>query len=150
MTPGEIAAALTLAPIAGLTHGLGTDMRGIGVDGLEPDPYLYLRAGLTEVYLYVNADNLGEVIAVARRAKVFRVEAETLRADLVEILAWSLCACQPDPAAPETRAALRSSGLYSEVLRRHLTDRRDALKALDFPQHRSLVAVLSAALKETL
>lgn len=100
MTPREIAQALDADPIAGITHGLGTDMRGIGVDGLEPDPYLYLRAGLTEVYLYVNADDLGEVIAVARHAKVFRVEAKTLRADLVEIMAWSLNASHPDPAAP--------------------------------------------------
>ena len=146
MTPRLIAAALDAAPIAGLTHGLGTDMRGIGVDGLEPDPYLYLRAGLTEVYLYVNADNLGEVIAVARRAKVFRVEAETLRADLVEILAWSLCACQPDPSAPETLAALRSPGLYSEVLRKHLEDRRDAI-AVFGDRYATLIAAIDAALE---
>ena len=75
--------------------------------------------------------------------------ADTLRADLVEILAWSLNAVHPDPAAPETHAALRTPGLYGEVLRRHLTDRRDVLKALDFPQHRPLVAALTAALKET-
>ncbi len=146
MTPREIAQALNADPIAGLTHGLGTDMRGIGVDGLEPDPYLYLRAGLTEVYLYVNADNLGEVIAVARRAKVFRVEAETLRADLVEILAWSLNATHPDPAAPETLAALRTPGLYSVVLRRHLTDRRDAL-AMFGDRYATLIAVIDAALE---
>ncbi len=149
MTPRQISAALAADPIAGLTHGLGTDMRGIGVDGLEPDPYLYLRAGLTEVYLYVNADNLGEVIAVARRAKVFRVEAETLHTDLVEILAWSLNAVHPDPAAPETRAALRTPGLYGEVLRKHLEDRRDVLAAVDLPDLRLLVAALTAALKET-
>ena len=148
MTPRQIAAALDAAPIAGLTHGLGSGPESVPpVDG--EDPYLVLCAARAEVCLYVNADDLGEVIAVARRAKVFRVTAETLRADLVEILAWSLCACQPDPAAPETLAALRTPGLYSEVLRRHLTDRRDVLKALDFPDHRPLVAALSAALKET-
>ena len=145
MTPREIADHLGANPIAGLTHGLGTDMRGIGVDGLEPDPYLYLRAGLTEVYLYVNADDLGEVIAVARRAKVFRVDAATLRADLVEILAWSLCACHPDPAAPETRTALRSPGLYGEVLRKHLEDRRPAL-AVFGDRYATLIAAIDAAL----
>ena len=148
MTPRLIAAALAADPIAGLTHGLGSGPEATPPEDGE-DPYLCLCAARAEVCLYVNADDFGEVIAVARTAKVFRVTAETLRADLVEILAWSLNAVHPDPAAPETRAALRSPGLYSEVLRRHLTDRRDVLKALDFPQHRSLVAVLSAALKET-
>ena len=148
MTPRQIAAALAADPIAGLTHGLGSGPEATPPEDGE-DPYLCLCAARAEVYLYVNADDLGEVIAVARHAKVFRVEAKTLRADLVEIMAWSLNASQPDPAAPETLAALRTPGLYSEVLRRHLTDRRDVLKALDFPQHRSLVAVLSAALKET-
>ena len=149
MTPREIAAALDAGPIAGLTHGLGSGPEGVPpVDG--EDPYLCLCAGRADVCLYVNADDLGEVIAIARHAKTFRVAAETLRTDLVEILAWSLNAIHPDPAAPETRAALRSPGLYGEVLRRHLTDRRDVLKALDFPDHRPLVAALSAALKETL
>jgi len=148
VTPRKIAAALDAAPIAGLTHGLG-----FGPEAMPPvdgeDPYLGLCAARAEVCLYVNADDLGEVIAVARTAKVFRVTDETLRADLVEILAWSLCACQPDPAAPETRAALRSPGLYSEVLRKHLEDRRDTLAAVDIPHLRPLVAALSAALKET-
>lgn len=148
MTPRQIAAALDADPIAGLTHGLGSGPEATPPEDGE-DPYLCLCAARAEVCLYVNADDLGEVIAVARRAKVFRVEAETIHADLVGILAWSLCACQPDPSAPETRAALRTPGLYSEVLRRHLTDRRDVLKALDFPQHRLLVAALTAALKET-
>ena len=148
MTPREIAAALDANPIAGLTHGLGSGPESVPPEDGE-DPHLCLCAGLAEVCLYVNADDFGEVIAVARRAKTFRVAAKTLRADLVEILAWSLNAVHPDPAAPETRAALRSPGLYGEVLRRHLTDRRDVLKALDFPAHRPLVAALSAALKET-
>ena len=146
MTPREIAAALDAKPIDGLTHGLGSGPESVPPEDGE-DPHLCLCAGLAEVCLYVNADDFGEVIAVARRAKVFRVAKETLRADLVEILAWSLNAVHPDPAAPETRAALRSSGLYGEVLRRHLTDRRDVLKALDFPEHRPLVAALSAALE---
>ena len=148
MTPREIAAALDSNPIDGLTHGLGSGPESVPPEDGE-DPHLCLCAGRAEVCLYVNADDFGEVIAVARTAKTFRVAAKTLRADLVEILAWSLNACHPDPAAPETRAAMRSSGLYGEVLRRHLTDRRDVLKALDFPAHRPLVAALSAALKET-
>ena len=148
MTPREIAAHLDAEPIAGLTHGLG-----FGPEATPPavgeEPYLVLCAGRAEVCLYVNADDFGEVIAVARNAKVFRVEAETLRADLIEILAWSLNANHPDPAAPEMLAALRSPGLYSEVLRKHLEDRRDALAAVDFPDLRPLVAALTAALKET-
>jgi hypothetical protein len=148
MTPAAIAAHLDAEPIAGLTHGLG-----FGPEATPPavgeEPYLVLCAGRAEVCLYVNADDFGEVIAVARNAKVFRVDAETLRADLVEILAWSLNATHPDPAAPEMLAALRSPGLYSEVLRKHLEDRRDALAAVDFPDLRPLVAALTAALKET-
>ena len=145
MTPGEIAAALTLAPIAGLTHGLGSGPESVPpVDG--EDPYLVLCAARAEVCLYVNADDLGEVIAVARRAKVFRVTAETLRADIVEILAWSLNAVHPDPAAPETRAALRSPGLYGEVLRTHLEDRRPAL-AIFGDRYATLIAAIDAVLE---
>jgi len=148
MTPRQIAAALDADPIAGLTHGLGSGPESVPpVDG--EDPYLVLCAARAEVCLYVNADDFAEVIAVARTAKVFRVEAETLHADLVEILAWSLNADHPDPAAPETRAALRSPGLYCEVLRKHLEDRRDTLAAVDLPDLRLLVAALTAALKET-
>ena len=145
MTPRLIAAALNADPIAGLTHGLGFGPESVPpVDG--EDPYLVLCAAHAEVCLYVNADDLGEVIAVARRAKVFRVTAETLRADIVEILAWSLCACHPDPAAPETLAALRSPGLYGEVLRRHLTNRRDAL-AIFGDRYATLIAAIDAALE---
>ncbi len=148
MTPAAIAAHLGAHPIAGLTHGLG-----FGPEATPPavgeEPYLVLCAGRAEVCLYVNADDFGEVIAVARNAKVFRVEAKTLRADLIGILAWSLNANHPDPAAPETRAALRSPGLYGEVLRKHLQDRLDTLAAVDFPDLRPLVAALTAALKET-
>lgn len=149
MTPREIASALNANPIAGLTHGLGSGPESVPPEDGE-DPHLCLCAARAEVCLYVNADDFGEVIAVARHAKVFRVAKETPHADLVEILAWSLNAWHPDPAAPETRAALRTPGLYGEVMRRHLEDRRDVLKALDFPEHRPLVAALSAALKETL
>ena len=149
MTPRAIAAALDADPIDGLTHGLGSGPESVPPEDGE-DPHLCLCVGLAEVCLYVNADDFGEVIAVARHAKTFRVAAKGLRADLVEILAWSLNAVHPDPAAPETRAALRSPGLYGEVLRRHLTDRRDVLKALAIPAHRPLVAALTAALKETL
>ena len=149
MTPREIADHLDANPIAGLTYGLGSGPESVPpVDG--EDPHLCLCAGMAEVCLYINADDFGEVIAVARHAKVFRVAKKTPRADLIEILAWSLNAWHPDPVAPETRAALRSPGLYGEVLRKHLEDRRDVLKALDLPQHRPLVAALSAALKETL
>ena len=148
MTPREIAAALDANPIAGLTHGLGSGPEATPPEDGE-DPYLCLCAARAEVCLYVNADDLGEVIAVARTAKVFRVEAETLRADLVEILAWSLCACHPDPAAPETRAALRSPGLYGEVLRRHLTDRRSAL-AFFGDRYATLIAAIDAALETSI
>jgi len=145
VTPREIAAALDADPIAGLTHGLGSGPESVPpADG--EDPYLRLCAARAEVCLYVNADDLGEVIAVARRAKVFRVEADTLHADLVEILAWSLNATHPDPAAPETRAALRSPGLYGEVLRRHLTNRRDAL-AIFGDGYATLIAAIDAALE---
>ena len=144
MTPRQIAAALDANPIAGLWHGLDTV-------GRAAEPFLILGAGRANVDIYANADDLRGVFALAGRlkAKEFYVTAETLRADLVEILAWSLNAVHPDPAAPETRAALRTPGLYGEVLRKHLEDRRDVLKALDFPDYRSLVAALSAALKET-
>ena len=150
MTPRLIAAALDAAPIAGLTHGLGFGPEATPpVDG--ENPYLVLCAARAEVCLYVNQGSPGGVFAVAGRlgVKEYWLRPARLREGIVQILAWSLCACQPDPAAPETLAALRTPGLYSEVLRRHLTDRRDVLKALDFPDHRSLVAALSAALKET-
>jgi hypothetical protein len=144
MTPAAIAAHLDAAPIAGLTHEIG-----FGPEATPPavgeEPYLALCAGRAEVCLYVNADGFGEMIAVARRAKVFRVEAETLRADLVEILAWSLNAVHPDPSAPETRAALRSPGLYGEVLRKHLEDRRDTLAAVEL--YPDIVAAIDAALE---
>jgi len=145
MTPRQIAAALTADPIAGLTHGLGSGPEATPPEDGE-DPYLCLCAARAEVCLYVNADDLGEVIAVARRAKVFRVEADTLHADLVEILAWSLNATHPDPAASETRAALRIPGLYGEVLRRHLTNRRDAL-AIFGDRYATLIAAIDAALE---
>lgn len=140
MTPREIAAALDANPIAGLTHGL---------NGGSADPYLSLCADRAVVCLYVNADDLSGVFAVAGRLKTkeFWVHPETLRADLIEILAWSLNAVHPDPAVPETRAALRTPGLYGEVLRKHLEDRRDVLKDLDFPDYRPLVAALTAALE---
>ena len=149
MTPREIAAAIDADPIAGLTHRYGEegylDISAFGVPGHHAAATVYL-----------NHDDLSGVFAVGARlgasqlkTKEFWVRPETLRADLVEILAWSLNAVHPDPTAPETRAALRTPGLYGEVLRRHLTDRRDVLKALDFPQHRLLVAALTAALKET-
>ena len=104
MTPRKIAAALDADPIAGLTHGLGSGPESVPPEDGE-DPHLCLCAARAEVCLYVNADDFGEVIAVARRAKTFRVTDTTIRADLVEILAWSLNAVHPDPAAPETRAA---------------------------------------------
>jgi hypothetical protein len=145
MTPRQIAAALDADPIAGLTHGLGSGPEATPPEDGE-DPYLVLCAARAEVCLYVNADDLGEVIAVARRAKVFRVTAETLHADLVEILAWSLCACQPDPSAPETRAALRSPGLYGEILRKFLEDQRPAL-AFFGDRYATLIAAIDAALE---
>ena len=150
MTPREIAAALDADPIAGLTHGLGYTTRGWS-DAVEVEPCLTLTVERADVTIYLNHDDLSGVFATAGRLKTkeFWVRPETLRADLVEILAWSLNANHPDPAAPETITALRTPGLYGEVLRRHLTDRRDVLKALDFPQHRPLVAALTAALKET-
>jgi hypothetical protein len=149
MTPAAIAAHLDAEPIAGLTHRYGEegylDLSAFGIRGHHASATVYL-----------NQDDLGGVFAVAGKlgasrltTKEFWVRPETLRADLVEILAWSLNATHPDPAAPETRAALRSPGLYGEVLRKHLEDRRDALAAVDFPHLRPLVAALSAALKET-
>ena len=149
MTPRQIAAALDADPIAGLAHRYGEegylDLSALGVPGHHAAATVYL-----------NQDDLSGVFAVAGRlgagrlkTKEFWVRPDTLHADLIEILAWSLNATHPDPAASETRTALRHPGLYSEVLRRHLTDRRDALKALGLPQHRPLVAALSAALKET-
>ena len=151
MTPREIAAALDLAPIAGLTHRLGYTTRGWS-DAVEVEPCLTLTVERADVTIYLNRDDLSGVFGIAGRLKTkeFWVRPETLRANLIEILAWSLNAVHPDPAAPETRVALCTPGLYGEVLRRHLTDRHDVLKALDFPQHRPLVAALSAALKETL
>lgn len=142
MTPRAIAAALSAAPIDGLTHGLDTV-------GRDAEPFLILHAGRASVDIYLNHDDLSGVFAVAGqlRTKEFWVRPETLRADLVEILAWSLNATHPDPSAPETRAALRSPGLAGEILRRHLSGRRDALASLDFPAYRPLVAALSAALE---
>ena len=67
MTPRLIAAALDAAPIAGLTHGLGFGPEATPPEDGE-DPYLCLCAARAEVCLYVNADDLGEVIAVARPA----------------------------------------------------------------------------------
>ena len=150
MTPAAIAAHLDAEPIAGLTHGLGYTARGWS-DAVEEEPCLTLTVERADVTIYLNQDDLSGVFGVAGRlrTKEFWVRPETLHTDLVEILAWSLNAVHPDPAAPETRAALRAPGLYGEVLRKHLTDRHDVLKALDFPQHRPLVAALSAALKET-
>ena len=147
MTPREIAAALDANPIAGLTHGLGYTMRGWS-DAVEEEPNLHLTTGRAEVTIYLNHDDLNGVFAVAGRlpTKEFWVRPGTLRADLIEILAWSLNTCHPDPAAPETRAALRTPGLYGEVLRRHLTDRRDAL-AVFGDRYATLIAAIDAALE---
>ena len=145
MTPRLIADHLDAVPIAGLTHGLGSGPEATPPEDGE-DPYLVLCAARAEVCLYVNADDLGEVIAVARRAKTFRVTADTLRANLIEILAWSLNAVHPDPSAPETRAALRTPGLYGEVLRTHLEDRRPAL-AIFGDRYATLIAAIDAALE---
>ena len=156
MTPRAIAAALDAGPIAGLTHDYGEEgYLSLTVKAPTPCEEEGDRDQFAEtahVDLWLNQDDLSGVFAVAGRlkAKEFWVRPETLHADLIEILAWSLNAVHPDPAAPETRAALRSPGLYGEVLRKHIEDRRDVLKALDFPEHRPLVAALTAALKETL
>ena len=141
MTPRQIATALGGDPIAGLTHGLDTV-------GRAAEPFLILSAGRANVDIYANADDLSGVFGVAGRLKTkeFWVRPETLRADLVEILAWSLNAVHPDPAAPETRAALRSPGLYGEVLRHHLSDRRDALSVLG-DRYATLIAAIDAALE---
>lgn len=142
MTPREIAAALDAAPIEGLTHVIGTARP-------DAEPYLDLSCGGAVVTLYADSDDLGAVLAIAGHLlpKSFHVTKRTLRADLVEILAWSLNAVHPDPAAPETRAALRSPGLASEILREHLNERRDVLASLDVPAYRPLVAALTAALE---
>ena len=141
MTPREIAAALDLAPIAGLTHRCGEegylDLSALGVPGHHAAATVYL-----------NQDDLSGVFGVAGRLKTkeFWVRPETLHADLVEVLAWSLNAVHPDPAAPETRAALRSPGLYGEVLRTHLEDRRPAL-AIFGDRYATLIAAIDAALE---
>jgi len=147
MTPRQIAAALDADPIAGLTHGLGYTARGWS-DAVEEEPCLTLTVERADVTIYLNQDDLSGVFGVAGRlrTKEFWVRPETLRADLVEILAWSLNADHPDPAAPETRAALRSPGLYCEVLRRHLTDRSDAL-AFFGDKYATLIAAIDAALE---
>ncbi len=155
MTPRKIAAHLDAEPIAGLTHRYGEEgYLSLTVQAPTPCEEEGDRdqfAPTAHVDLWLNQDDLSGVFAVAGqlKPKEFRVRPETLRADLVEILAWSLNATHPDPAAPETRAALRSPGLYGEVLRKHLEDRRDGLAAIDFPDLRPLVAALTAALKET-
>ena len=147
MTPREIAAALDLAPIAGLTHGLGYTARGWS-DTVEVEPCLMLTVERADVTIYLNHDDLSGVFATAGRLKTkeFWVRPETLRADLIEILAWSLCACQPDPAAPETLAALRTPGLYGEVLRKFLEDQRPAL-AFFGDRYATLIAAIDAALE---
>ena len=146
MTPRQIAAALDADPIAGLTHGLGYTTRGWS-DAVEVEPCLTLTVERADVTIYLNHDDLSGVFCVAGRLKTkeFWVRPETLRADLVEILAWSLNAVHPDPTAPETRA-LRSPGLYGEVLRRHLTDRRDAI-AVFGDRYATLIAAIDAALE---
>ena len=146
MTPRQIAAALDDAPIEGLEHHYGQDvdegyLRLCVIDAVLPN---------ADAALYHNADDLSGVLVFAGRLGVreFWVRRETLRADLVGILAWALNANHPDPAAPETRDALRSPGLYAEILRRHLTDRRDALAVLG-DRYALLIAAIDAALKET-
>jgi len=147
MTPAAIAAHLDANPIAGLTHGLGYTARGWS-DAVEVEPCVTLTVERADVTIYLNHDDLSGVFATAGRLKTkeFWVCPETLRVDLVEILAWSLCACQPNPSAPETRAALRSPGLYGEVLRRHLTNRRDAL-AIFGDRYATLIAAIDAVLE---
>lgn len=145
MTPRAIADALSAATIDGLTHTLASARP-------DAEPYLDLSCGAAVATIYADADDLSAVLAIAGHLlpKSFHVTKRALRADLVEILSWSLNATHPDPAAPETRAALRAPGLASEILREHLNDRRAWLVAVDFPDHRPLVAALSAALRETL
>ena len=150
MTPREIDAALGIAPIAGVTHGLGYAARGWS-DAVEVEPCLTLTVERADVTIYLNQDDLSGVFCVAGRLKTkeFWVRPETLRSDLVTILAWSLGRDDIDPAAPETRAALRTPGLYGEVLRRHLTDRRAAL-AIFGDRYATLIAAIDAALETSI
>ncbi len=155
MTPAAIAAHLDANPIAGLTHRYGEEgylsLTVRAPTPCEEEGDRDQLAPTAHADLWLNQDDLSGVFAVAGRLKTKElwVRRTTIRADLIEILAWSLNATHPDPAAPETRAALRSPGLYGGVLREHLEDRRDALAAVDFPHLRPLVAALTAALKET-
>ncbi len=147
MTPREIAAALDADPIAGLTHEVGYTARGWS-DSVDAEPCLTLTVERADVTIYLNQDDLSGVFGVAGRLKTkeFWVRPETLRADLVEILAWSLNAVHPDPAAPETRAALRTPGLYGEVLRKFFEDQRPAL-AIFGNRYATLIAAIDAALE---
>ena len=147
MTPRLISAALDADPIAGLTHEVGYTARGWS-DAVEVEPCLTLTVERADVTIYLNQDDLSGVFCVAGRLKTkeFWVRPETLRADLVERLAWSLNAVHPDPAASETRAALRTPGLYGEVLRKHLEDRRDALAVLG-DCYATLITAIDAALE---
>ncbi len=140
MTPREIAIALDAEPIAGLTHRYGED-------GWLDLSTIADGCPIANASLRIDVDDLGAVMALTNvRIDSVPVTAETLRADLVTILAWSLGRDELDPAAPETRAALRSPGLYGEVLRKHLEDRRDALAVLG-DRYATLIAAIDAALE---
>ena len=144
MTPRQIADALNAAPVEGLDVDFGQDvdegyLRLCVCDAALPN---------ADAALYHNADDLDGVLVFAGRlgVKEFWVRPQTLRADLIRILAWSLSASHPDPAASPTRSALRTPGLYGEVLSRHLTDRRDAL-AFFGDRYATLIAAIDAALE---
>ncbi len=147
MTPAAIAAHLDAEPIAGLTHHYGED-------GWLDLSTIADGCPIANASLRIDVDDLGAVMVITNaQIESVRVTVETLRADLVTILAWSLGRDELDPAAPETRAALRSPGLYGEVLRRHLTDRRADLVALAdrYPsfvgKYATLIAAIDAALE---
>jgi hypothetical protein len=141
MTPAAIAAHLDAEPIVGLTHHYGED-------GWLDLSTIADGCPIACASLRIDVDDLGAVMVITNaRIDSVPVTVETLRTDLVTVLAWSLGHDEINSAAPETRAALRSPSLYGEVLRKHLEDRRDALAAVEL--YPNIVAALTAALKET-
>ena len=87
------------------------------------------------------------VYAQGQPPHTFYPTSETLRADIVDALAWSLSSEPMEPGAPETRAALREGGMWSEVVRKHLTLRMEFLTAYNLS--RGLRIEIAAALEVT-
>lgn len=134
MTAEELTATLTAANLDGVTITSSAARSVVIACGLARVRCHFIEG---EWYAY----------AQGKPPRSFFPTTETLRPVLVDALAWSLSAEPMDPAAPETRAALRDGGMWGDVVRKHLTTRLEMLTAYNL--NRSLRIAIAAALEVT-